>query len=646
MTAVTSDRSRFPLNCLLYHGPEFPTALVHSVPGLRTRSAISFLASPDPGDEPSVFIADRSLLDQAAALHALPDHVVVISADQESDAALGDAADLSLAGVQDDGARLRVIRTAFQLSAARSTEARWLNAIANHHGEMVEMNRIGMALMMERDREAVLRQILTQVMRSTVSDAGALYLIEPDQAGAPRLRFKLIQVNTAERPLAYDDDFPVDSSSLAGHVAITRQPLVLDDIRKLPPDAPYSVNPFPEQHGYWIKSMLTIPMIDHLGEAIGVLQLANRKLDPLAPILNRDDAMQHVVPYTRRDVEFGFSLAGQAAILIENARLYSQIDDLFECFVKAAVTAIDQRDPTTAGHSLRVATLVTDLARAFERSPMGASRNLRFSKAQMRELHYAALLHDFGKVGVAEAVLVKAKKLPPVLLERVANRFDLIALSMQLHYERRRTQRMRDGESADQIDAELESELDCLERYKARILAANEPAPTTQETTRLLAEAASHTFMHPDGRMAHYLEPDELHYLRIPYGTLDEEERREIESHAQQTYEFLSSISWTDDLSEVPAYASSHHEKLDGSGYPKRLQADAIPIQTRILAVADIFDALTAADRPYKAAMSEARALDIIHGEVAAGKLDGDVLQVMIASGVHRRLLNEDWRRF
>ena len=638
-----------PLGCALYHGPGFRMAELSAVPGMRVLPVEALGQNPASSDGASVLIVDQSLVEQTALMEDLPDHVVVVAADPATEAALGDAAELSLASATDQSAKLRTMRTAFQLSAARHNEVHCLSEVARHQKELSELNRIGMALMGERNRDVVLQQILTQVMRSTCSDAGALFLVEQHDDGSAFMRFKLVQADSVESLRSFpEEEWPVDSTSLVGHVAKTAQPLVLDDIRNLPADAPYSVNPFAERRGYWIKSMFSVPMIDHRGQVIGVLQLANRKSTPDVRIANLEDAERYALPYTSRDVQLGHSLAGQAAVLIENARLYAQIDELFECFVKAAVTAIDQRDPSTAGHSVRVATLVIDLAMAVERSARGAYRNIRFSPAQIRELRYAALLHDFGKVGVREAVLVKAKKLPPVLEERVERRFDLIRNTLQLHYERKRAQLSGDGtgDAVQALEAELMQELAQLQKFRGLIRKANEPAVLPDETAGLLVDVATHVFRRPDGRIVPYLEASELHYLRIPRGSLDEEERLEIEAHATQTFEFLARMPWTDDLRNIPTYASSHHEKLDGSGYPRRLQGDSIPIQTRMLAVADIFDALTAADRPYKAAVSPERALDIIQAEAGAGQLDAEVSEVMINSGVYRRILEEDWHRF
>ena len=280
-------------------------------------------------------------------------------------------------------------------------------------------------------------------------------------------------------------------------------------------------------------------------------------------------------------MHLAFSLAGQAAVSIENAQLYAQIEHLFDCFVKASVTAIDQRDPATAGHSIRVATLVTDLAVALERSAAGSYRGIRFTRAQMREMRYAALLHDFGKVGVREEVLIKERKLPPFLWERVHARFELIRSTLELDHERKRARaRQQSGDSLKHIgtlDAEFNQQMAELDRFQSIVAAANEPTPLTEEADAILVDVANHRFARADGQIEPYLTEDELHYLRIPHGSLDDLERLEIEAHAEQTFFFLSRIPWTDDLKEVARYASGHHEKLNGTGYPRRLAGNDIP---------------------------------------------------------------------
>jgi HD-GYP domain-containing protein (c-di-GMP phosphodiesterase class II) len=361
-----------------------------------------------------------------------------------------------------------------------------------------------------------------------------------------------------------------------------------------------------------------------------------------------EDADRYIVPFSDRQVELARSLASMAAVSIENARLYDEIEHILESLVKAAVSAVDARDPATAGHSVRVAALTTGLAEAVQRSNRGAYRNLRFTRDQMRALQFAALLHDIGKVAVREDVLTKAKKLPPVLWERIESRFRLIRLTLELDYFKRRAHECRAGvmsPDAAQSPAELADQLADVDRQLEIVRDANEPSMVPGPPNTALVEIAKRTFQTADGRRLAYLTSDELRYLQLAQGTLDDSERAEVESHVKKTTIFLKQIPWTDDLKDLVLYASGHHEKLNGTGYPKHLTSEEIPVQTRMITLADMFDALTASDRPYKPAMNAEHALAVLRAEADAGLLDRELVDVMTESQVYRRVLEEDWRR-
>jgi len=422
---------------------------------------------------------------------------------------------------------------------------------------------------------------------------------------------------------------------------VTGEPLVIDDAYFLPPDVEYSINrSFDERYGYRTKSMLVIPMKDHKEDVIGVLQLINRKRNPEAMLATPADVEGQVVPYSKRTVELVTALAGQAAVAIENSRLYEEIERLFEGFVKAAVHAIEQRDPTTFGHSGRVANMTVGLAVVVDRAGDGAYQGVRFTREQIRELRYAGLLHDFGKVGVREQVLVKAKKLYPLQLELIRQRYDFVRRTAEREFWRRRAEFLeahgRQGyeEFVAEIGAEHARETGTLDRFLEAVLRANEPTVLPAEQFEELLALARCTYQDLSGEPRPYLSDEEMRYLTIPKGSLDESERLEIESHVTNTYRFLQQIPWTRELQQVPMIAYGHHEKLDGGGYPRRVAGDAIPIQTRMMTISDIYDALTAADRPYKSAVAPARALDIMVEEVRAGQLDQELFRLFVDAKV------------
>jgi response regulator RpfG family c-di-GMP phosphodiesterase len=327
-------------------------------------------------------------------------------------------------------------------------------------------------------------------------------------------------------------------------------------------------------------------------------------------------------------------------VAVENTLLYENIERLLEGFVAAAATAIESRDPSTYGHSGRVADLSVALAEAVARNGHGAHHGLTFSRQQLRELRYASLLHDFGKVGVREQVLIKEKKLYPRSLDVIRLRFVALLREADVVFERERADHLaRHG--ADGLPERLE-ELELarretrarLDRYFHAVLAANEPTVLSEAGFEDLRRLSGLTFRDLDGDKE-VLTGEELRWLTIRRGTLDEAERREIESHVNHTYRFLQQIPWTPELQHVPDIAYGHHEKLNGRGYPRGLHASAIPVQTRIMAIADIYDALTAADRPYKRAVSPERALDILRGEADAGELDADLLATFIEARLY-----------
>ena len=532
---------------------------------------------------------------------------------------------------------LVAVRAGYREAAARMETARARSEAANRSREIGELTRIGVALGTERDLKTLLELILTQARRITTSDAGSLYLVETGDQGQKRLRFRITQTYSKPDAPFVEFTIPVDRSSLAGYTAVTGEPLVIDDAYFLPPDVEYSINrSFDERHGYRTKSMLVLPMKDHKEEVIGVLQLINRKRHAEAMLAAPADVEHQVVPYSRRTVELVTALAGQAAVAIENSRLYEEIERLFEGFVKAAVHAIEQRDPTTFGHSGRVANMTVGLASVVDRAEDGAYRAVTFTREQIKEIRYAGLLHDFGKVGVREEVLIKAKKLYPLQLDLIRQRHHFVKRTAEREFWRKRAEFLESHDRKDYapflraLEEEHARDMAALDGFLDAVLSANEPTVLPASHFEALLQVARRTYEDPTGRPHPYLTEEEMRYLTIPKGSLDETERLEIESHVTHTYRFLQQIPWTRELQDIPMIAYGHHEKLDGKGYPRRVSAEAIPIQTRMMTISDIYDALSAADRPYKAAVAPARALDIMAEEVRAGQLDQELFRLFV----------------
>ena len=389
--------------------------------------------------------------------------------------------------------------------------------------------------------------------------------------------------------------------------------------------------------------MLVFPMTNHAGEMIGVLQLINRKRPGAPRKLTAANVPQEVIPFDAEIVELMRSLAAQAAVAVENNLLYEAIERLFEGFVTAAVTAIEQRDPTTSGHSFRVADLTVELAKVIDRVDSGPYRDVRFTADQVKEIRYASLLHDFGKVGVREQVLVKEKKLYPLQLDTIRARFDFAIKSVENEANKRKIDYLlqygRDGyeEFSARIDEETREESARLQKDFAFVAQSNEPTVLPEGEFQYLQKIVEMEFEDLRGVRRRLVNPEEARILSIRKGNLDAGERQEIESHVTHTFHFLQKIPWTKDLSNVANIAYAHHEKLNGRGYPRKLSAAEIPVQSRMMTVSDIYDALTANDRPYKRAVPTERALDILKMETNDGLLDGSLVDLFIEARVFQR---------
>ena len=384
-----------------------------------------------------------------------------------------------------------------------------------------------------------------------------------------------------------------------------------------------------------------LPLVSHRDEIVGVLQLINRKRHPDTRLTSIEVVAREVVTYDDQSVKLTSALASQAAVAIENGRLYEDIERLFEGFVTAAVTAIESRDPTTSGHSSRVAAMTVGLAETVDRVNVGPLRALTFNREQLRELRYAGLLHDFGKVGVREEVLVKEKKLYPQDLALIRHRFAFLLQKTELDFERERAEHLfafgrdRYEDALAALDAARAAQRAELHRYFDVIVRANEPTVLPQAGSfDALHEIHARTFLDYDGVERSLLEDAELRFLMIRQGNLDQRERREIESHVTHTFRFLDQIPWTRGLRGIPTIAGAHHEKLNGAGYPNAVRGAAISVQARMMTIADIYDALTASDRPYKRAVSVERALEILSMEAHEGMLDRTLLDAFIGARV------------
>ncbi|ABF43432.1 metal dependent phosphohydrolase [Candidatus Koribacter versatilis Ellin345] len=540
--------------------------------------------------------------------------------------------------------------------------------------EIHELNRIGAALSAEHDTNKLLDLILTKCRELTRADAGSLYLVEQERATEPPapidpthvsthgpkaaevpapdvesasgrkvLRFKLAQNDSVSIPFR-EVTIPISEKSIAGYVALRGEIVNLRDAYDLPHEVPYAINrKFDEDSGYRTCSILAVPMRDQKEEIVGVIQLINAKNFADARLDSPLAVAHEVIPFTKHQQEIIASLASQAAVAYENSQLYASIQRLFEGFVKASVTAIEARDPTTSGHSFRVANLTVALAETVDRCEDSLFGDITFTRSEMKEIRYASLLHDFGKVGVREEVLIKAKKLYPGQLDLIQQRFEYVKRTVENENLQSRVnyllEKSRDEYLAKQTeyDGELKQKLEQLDLYYQTIVAANEPTVLPEGSFDSLKGIMRTAFHAYSGDEQPLLREDEVLLLSIRKGSLDESERLQIESHVVHTYNFLSKIPWTKEIRHIPTIARGHHEKLNGLGYPFKLSAPTIPIQTRMMTISDIFDALSASDRPYKKAVSQERALQILGFAVKDGEVDGALLKLFIDGKVFER---------
>jgi HD-GYP domain-containing protein (c-di-GMP phosphodiesterase class II) len=467
---------------------------------------------------------------------------------------------------------------------------------------------VGKAMASERNLDRLLQLILGEVTRVMEAERSSLFLVDRERNElwskiAQGLEVREIRIKIG--------------MGISGYVAQTGKTVNI-------PDA-YTDPRFNQETdrrtGYRTRNILCAPMRNKHEEVIGVLQVLN-KLDGA---------------FTAEDEDLLLALSSQAAVAVENAILYEDIQKLFEGFIKASVYAIESRDPATSGHSERVAVLTIGLAENLDRSDAGPYAAVNFSAEDMRELRYASLLHDFGKVGVREPVLVKANKLYEPDLEIVKARFKFVKKAVESEFLLRKlslalTLGPKAEEELAALDKEMERKLAEVDDQFAFILEANKPTVLAKGGFERILEIAANTYADVDGSFQPYLFTKETENLSIAKGSLNLQERLEIESHVTHSFRFLRQIPWTKDLRRVPTIAYAHHEKLDGTGYPNSLRTDDIPLQAKMMAICDIYDALTAADRPYKRALPPEKALDILGFEVKDGHLDAELVRIFIES--------------
>ncbi|MGV8075465.1 MAG: GAF and HD-GYP domain-containing protein [Syntrophobacteraceae bacterium] len=498
--------------------------------------------------------------------------------------------------------------------------------------------KIGLALSVEKDRNKVLEMIVTEARSISNADAGTLYVVDGQRK---TLRFEIMQNDTLDArfartgdiempPILLEADGKPNYGNVASYAALTGNIVNIPDVYKAEGFDFTGPRMYDAATGYRSKSMLVIPMKNHDNDIIGVLQLINAQ----AP-----DSLE-IICFSEAHVDLIASLASQAGVTLTNTALVRDLKNLFHAFIKSIATAIDEKSPYTGGHVRRVADLTLLIANRINEAEEGPFADICFSEDELEELRLAAWMHDVGKIATPEHIINKKTKLETIFdrIHLVETRFGLIREAVKNKYLHEKI-RVLESNGCDaqtvlsRLEERLRKDLELLEEEKNFVVECNKPGTDMHlQNVEKLREIAQKSF-EIEGRQFPYLTSDELHNLSIPKGSLTVKERSVIEQHAVVTTKILEELPFPKKLSRVPEYASYHHERIDGSGYPFGLSADKLPLQARIIALADVFEALTARDRPYKRPMALSGAIDIMAKDNA---IDPDIFELFIESGLYR----------
>ena len=507
-----------------------------------------------------------------------------------------------------------------------------------------KLNAIGAALSKERDIDRLLENILVAAKTITHADGGTLYRVTDDHQA---LRFEILRTDSLQIVMGGTSGRPIDFPNLALHdangqpndslvaayAAIHAQTVNIADAYTEANFDFSGTRQFDEQTGYRSKSFLAVPMKDHEGEVIGVLQLINA-------IPDRD---RGVVPFSSADRSLAESLASQAAIAITNRNLLSQVETLFESFVGLINLAIDEKSDYTGRHCERVPELTMMLAEAVNAHTSGPLADFSMDDRDRYELKIAGLLHDCGKVTTPVHVVDKATKLQTLFdrIELIDTRFEVLKRDQEIAALRAQLalREERDAAAEEQLRLACNQKLDALnvDREFLRRINPGAESMKAEDLRRVREIGQHHTWCNVNGVESDFLNADEIENLTIRAGTLTAAEREIINNHIVATIKMLKQLPWPKHLKNVPEYAGGHHERMDGKGYPLGLTRENMSVQARIMGIADIFEALTACDRPYKQGMKLSQAMGIMHKFRMGGHIDPDLFDIFFSEGVYLR---------
>jgi len=504
-----------------------------------------------------------------------------------------------------------------------------------------QLNQIGVALSQETDINRLLEAILLAAKKITNADGGTLYRTTEERT----LKFEIMRNDTLGVAMGgttgvaipfypvylYDkENNPINSMVAAYAYHHDRSVNIADAYSEEGFDFSGTKN-FDKKTGYRSQSFLTVPMKNHENEIIGVLQLLNAK----------DRTTGKVVPFSAEDQQLAESLASQAAIALTNRLLINHLENLFESFINLINAAIDDKSPYTGGHCERVPVLTMLLAEAVNNVKVGPLRKFHMTDKDRYELKIAGLLHDCGKVTTPVHVVDKATKLQTIFdrIHLIDTRFEIVKRDAEIAMLAERAAALEKGDARAAKKAEREFELRLREISKDRefLRFANVGSEAMSETdqARVRAIAEKYRWRDAQGNRIDFLTSDELENLTIRAGTLTAAERQIINHHIDVTIQMLEALPWPRHLTNVPEYAGGHHERMDGKGYPRGLTRDQMSVQARCMGIADIFEALTAKDRPYKKGKTLSESLTILGKFKLNGHIDPDLFDVFMWEKVY-----------
>ena len=507
-----------------------------------------------------------------------------------------------------------------------------------------QLNGIGAALSRERDIDRLLENILEAAKTITGADGGTLYSVTDDQSA---LKFEILRTDSLGISLGGTTGKPIDlpllplrtadggpnDSLVAAHAAIHDRTVNIADAYSAAGFDFSGTRAFDQRTGYRSQSFLTVPMKNHDLELIGVLQLINA----------RDPDTGEVITFSQADQSLAESLASQAAIALTNRLLITQLERLFESFVNLINLAIDEKSPYTGGHCQRVPALTMMLAEAVDATREGPLAAFKMSDRDRYELKMAGLLHDCGKITTPVHVVDKATKLHTIYdrIGLVDTRFEVLKRDAELAALRRQLalRPVVDARAEGQELQALQHDIHALEEDREFLRRCNTgtEAMRPEDQQRVRDIAAMRHWRNPQGVQTSFLTAEEVENLTIRSGTLNQAERDTINYHIVATIKMLETLPWPRNLQNVPEYAGGHHERMDGKGYPRGLTREQMSLQARMMGIADIFEALTAADRPYKSGMTLSQALAIMCRMRDNGHIDPDLFEVFVRERVYLR---------